>query len=271
MFQTFFNAVLLCGVGYTLYKKVIQMLKDIDEKYEGKLKTLVFELEVKHQVSINQLLKDIDEKYELKVNHQESIQKLENTIEYNLEHTETLAIDLNNKLRLLKNKLLDKIKDELKEDEIVDDECSSICLSDLSEDDEEDEEVTESNPVPVPTPESEIILDPYTKKITILGKIYYCKLGRPFQRHTLYELETKKEVGIYTQNLLGKTVELCENEFVIPRLLYNIGLLQGNGMPCQILGKNCLIRTGNIIYDAETKEKVCVCNINNSRTLILDR
>jgi hypothetical protein len=61
MFQTFaFTAgVLLCGVGYALYKKVIQMLKDIDEKYEGKLKTLVFELEVKHQVSINQLLKDI--------------------------------------------------------------------------------------------------------------------------------------------------------------------------------------------------------------------
>ena len=39
MFQTFFNAVLLCGVGYTLYKKVIQMLKDIDEKYEGKFLT----------------------------------------------------------------------------------------------------------------------------------------------------------------------------------------------------------------------------------------
>ena len=107
MFQTFFNAVLLCGVGYALYKKVIQMLKDIDEKYEGKLKTLVFE----HQVSINKLLKDIDLKYELKINHQESIQKLENTIEYNLEHTETLAIDLNNKLRLL--------KDELKEDLVV--------------------------------------------------------------------------------------------------------------------------------------------------------
>jgi hypothetical protein len=107
MFQTFaFTAgVLLCGVGYALYKKVIQMLKDIDEKYEGKLKTLVFELEVEHQVSINQLLKDIDAKYELKVNHQESIQKLENTIEYNLEHTETLAIDLNNKFRLLKNKI----------------------------------------------------------------------------------------------------------------------------------------------------------------------
>jgi hypothetical protein len=121
MFQTFFSAcVLLCGVGYALYKKVIQMLKDIDEKYEGKLKTLVFELEVKHQVSINQLLKDIDAKYELKVNHQESIQKLENTIEYNLEHTDTLAIDLNNKLRLLKNEVKedlivssDKIKDDL--------------------------------------------------------------------------------------------------------------------------------------------------------------
>ena len=115
MFQTFaFTAgVLLCGVGYALYKKVIQMLKDIDEKYEGKLKTLVFELKVKHQVSINQLLKDIDAKYELKVNHQESIQKLENTIEYNLEHTETLAIDLNNKFRLLKNELSDKVKDEL--------------------------------------------------------------------------------------------------------------------------------------------------------------
>jgi hypothetical protein len=124
MFQTFaFTAgVLLCGVGYALYKKVIQMLKDIDEKYEGKLKTLVFELEVKHQVSINQLLKDIDEKYELKVNHQESIQKLENTIEYNLEHTETLAIDLNNKLRLFKNELLDKVKEDLvvSEDKIKD-------------------------------------------------------------------------------------------------------------------------------------------------------
>jgi hypothetical protein len=125
MFQTFaFTAgVLLCGVGYALYKKVIQMLKDIDEKYEGKLKTLVFEMEVKHQVSINQLLKDIDLKYELKVNHQESIQKLENVIEYNLEHTNTLAIDLNNKLRLLKNEVKedlivssDKVKDELKED-----------------------------------------------------------------------------------------------------------------------------------------------------------
>ena len=94
-------------------EQVIQMLKDIDEKYEGKLKTLVFEMEVKHQVSINQLLKDIDTKYELKVNHQESIQKLENTIEYNLEHTETLAIDLNNKLRLFKNELLDKVKEDL--------------------------------------------------------------------------------------------------------------------------------------------------------------
>ena len=128
MSQTFaFTAgVLLFGVGYALYKKVIQMLKDIDEKYEGKLKTLVFEMEVKHQVSINQLLKDIDEKYELKVNHQESIQKLENTIEYNLEHTDTLAIDLNNKLRLLKNEVKedlivssDKVKDELKEDLVL--------------------------------------------------------------------------------------------------------------------------------------------------------
>ena len=124
MFQTFFSAcVLLFGVGYALYKKVIQMLKDIDEKYEGKLKTLVFELEVKHQVSINQLLKDIDEKYELKVNHQESIQKLENTIEYN---SETLVIDLNNKLHLLKNEVKedlivssDKVKDELKEDLVL--------------------------------------------------------------------------------------------------------------------------------------------------------
>ena len=119
MFQTFFNAVLLCGVGYTLYKKVIQMLKDIDEKYEGKLKTLVFELEVNHQVSINQLLKDIDTKYELKVNHQESIQKLENTIEYNLEHTETLAIDLNNKLGLLKNKMKNDVEESIQKLENV--------------------------------------------------------------------------------------------------------------------------------------------------------
>jgi hypothetical protein len=133
MFQTFAFSVgvLLCGVGYALYKKVIQMLKDIDEKYEGKLKTLVFELEVKHQVSINQLLKDIDEKYELKVNHQESIQKLENTIEYNLEHTETLAIDLNNKLRLFKNELLDKVKEDLvlSEDKIKDELKEDLVLS----------------------------------------------------------------------------------------------------------------------------------------------
>ena len=124
MFQTFAFSVgvLLCGVGYALYKKVIQMLKDIDEKYEGKLKTLVFE----HQVSINKLLKDIDLKYELKINHQESIQKLENTIEYNLEHTKTLAIDLNNKLRLLKDELKEdlvlseeKVKEDLKEDLIL--------------------------------------------------------------------------------------------------------------------------------------------------------
>jgi hypothetical protein len=118
MFQTFaFTAgVLLCGVGYALYKKVIQMLKDIDEKYEGKLKTLVFELEVKHQVSINQLLKDIDEKYELKANHQESIQKLENTIEYN---SETLAIDLNNKLRLLKNEVKNDVEESIQKLENV--------------------------------------------------------------------------------------------------------------------------------------------------------
>ena len=153
MLQTFFNAVLLCGVGYALYKKVIQMLKDIDEKYEGKLKTLVFELEVKHQVSINQLLKDIDEKYELNVNHQEIIQKLENTIEYNLEHTETLEIDLNNKLRLLKNELLDKVKEDLvvSEDKIKDKVKEDLVLLEdkikedlvLSEDKVKDELKTE--------------------------------------------------------------------------------------------------------------------------------
>jgi len=117
MFQTFAFSVgvLLCGVGYALYKKVIQMLKDIDEKYEGKLKSLVFE----HQVSINQLLKDIDSKYELKINHQESIQKLENTIEYNLEHTETLVIDLNNKLGLLKNKMKNDVEESIQKLENV--------------------------------------------------------------------------------------------------------------------------------------------------------
>ena len=111
MFQTVVSVagVLLCGIGYALYKKVIQMLKDIDEKYEGKLKTKVFELEVKHHVSINQLLKEIDAKYECinkSISSKESIQKLENTIEYNLEHTETLMIDLNNKLHLLKTELI---------------------------------------------------------------------------------------------------------------------------------------------------------------------
>ena len=300
MFQTFFNAVLLCGVGYTLYKKVIQMLKDIDEKYEGKLKTLVFEMEVKHQVSINQLLKDIDEKYELKVNHQESIQKLENTIEYNLEHTETLAIDLNNKLRLFKNELLDKVKEDLvlsedkikdelldkvkplleEEDEIVDDECSSICLSELSEEDEDEDEEEVPESTQVPTPVSELILEPNTKKVTILGKIYYCKSGRPFERCTLYELESKKEVGIYIRTPGSNTVELCENEAPklntwnngISKVKSNVEWLgdQGfliRGIPVEILGKNFLLRASgiiydsyDIIYDSETKEKVCEYN-----------
>ena len=55
------------------------MLKDIDEKYEGKLKTLVFELEVKHQVSINMkkaLLfnyePDFKPKFEHNISYQES-------------------------------------------------------------------------------------------------------------------------------------------------------------------------------------------------------
>jgi len=98
MFQTLFNAVLLCGVGYALYKKVIQMLKDIDEKYEGKLKTLVFEMEVNHNESI-QMLKDINEKNEdklkitineltiqlsdMKVKHQVSINQLKDINEKN--------------------------------------------------------------------------------------------------------------------------------------------------------------------------------------------
>jgi hypothetical protein len=214
MFQTFafvsLAGVLLCGVGYALYKKVIQMLKDIDEKYEGKLKTLVFELEVKREVSINQLLKDIVSKYELKINHQESIQKLENTIEYNLEHTETLAIDLNNKLRLLKNELglledkvkedlvllKDKIKDELKED--------LVLLEDKVKDELKTELVLSENKV-----KNE--LNKIDKQNEFENALVYCGVGIAHIMPRNYLNKRKSELSINNINETRTRYDWSEN------------------------------------------------------------
>ena len=106
MFQTIAVSVsivfvLLCGVGYMLYKKGIQMLKNIDEKYEeGKLNLQVKVSEFNEQIK------------ELKISHQEIIESLnsrinvlENIVEHNLEHTENLIIDLNNKNMVTRNML----------------------------------------------------------------------------------------------------------------------------------------------------------------------
>lgn len=108
MFQTIavsvsIVCVLLCGVGYVLYKKGIQMLKDIDKKYEeGKLNLQVKVSEFEDKVK------------ELKISHQEMIESLktrinvlENIVEHNLEHTENLMIDLNNKNMVTRNMLYD--------------------------------------------------------------------------------------------------------------------------------------------------------------------
>lgn len=106
MFQTIavsvsIVCVLLCGVGYMLYKKGIQMLKNIDEKYEeGKLNLQVKVSEFEDKVK------------ELKISHREMVESLnsrinvlENIVDHNLEHTENLIIDLNNKNMVTRNML----------------------------------------------------------------------------------------------------------------------------------------------------------------------
>jgi hypothetical protein len=140
--------ILICGIGYTIYKKIFKILTDIDKKCEGRLTNNVNKLiiqlnkiEIKHQEKIQKLenkikmLEDVvdnnlkhtksltnDLNYkinfnrsELEIKHQEKIQKLENKIKMledvvdnNLKHTKSLTNDLNDKINVTRTMLNDE-------------------------------------------------------------------------------------------------------------------------------------------------------------------
>ena len=102
---------ILFGIGYTIYTKIIQLLKDLTEKYDVKID----KMEIKYQDYIQKLETQI-KKLEGKVyENKEYISNLNNQMDYHENQTETLVIDLNNKLGLFK----ETVKDEL-ENLIVD-------------------------------------------------------------------------------------------------------------------------------------------------------
>lgn len=88
---------LLFGVGYIVYKNIIQMIKNLDEKYECRLQIKLSEINTKFNETITVL--------------ESRIKSLENTTDHNLEHTETLMIDLNNKNIITRNMLYDVKKE----------------------------------------------------------------------------------------------------------------------------------------------------------------
>lgn len=88
---------LLFGVGYIVYKKIIQMIKNLDEKYECRLQIKLSEINTKFNETITEM--------------ESRIKSLENTTRHNLEHTETLMIDLNNKNMITRNMLYDVKKE----------------------------------------------------------------------------------------------------------------------------------------------------------------
>ena len=73
------------------------MIKNLDEKYECRLQIKLSEINIKFNETISVL--------------ESRIESLENTTERNLEHTETLMIDLNNKNMITRNMLYDVKKE----------------------------------------------------------------------------------------------------------------------------------------------------------------
>ena len=69
------------------------MIQNLDEKYECRLQIKLSEINTKFNETITVL--------------ESRIESLENTTERNLEHTETLMIDLNNKNMITRNMLYD--------------------------------------------------------------------------------------------------------------------------------------------------------------------
>lgn len=88
---------LLFGVGYLVYKNIIQMIKNLDEKYECRLQIKLSEINTKFNETITEM--------------ESRIKSLETTTERNLEHTETIMIDLNNKNMITRNMLYDVKKE----------------------------------------------------------------------------------------------------------------------------------------------------------------
>ena len=69
---------ILCGIGYTIYTKIIQLLKDLNEKYEVKLKNNVNDfnikidkMEIKYQDYIQKLERQINDMKDIVVTQQE--------------------------------------------------------------------------------------------------------------------------------------------------------------------------------------------------------
>lgn len=73
------------------------MIKNLDEKYECRLQIKLSEINTKFNETITEM--------------ESRIKSLENTTHHNLEHTETLMIDLNNKNMITRNMLYDVKKE----------------------------------------------------------------------------------------------------------------------------------------------------------------
>ena len=73
------------------------MIKNLDEKYECRLQIKLSEINTK----INETISVLESR----------IESLENTTDHNLEHTETLMIDLNNKNMITRNMMYDVKKE----------------------------------------------------------------------------------------------------------------------------------------------------------------
>jgi len=93
--------ILICGIGYTIYKKIFKILTDIDKKCEGRLTN-----------NVNELIIQLNK---IEIKHQEKIQKLENKIKMledvvdnNLKHTKSLTNDLNDKINVTRTMLNDE-------------------------------------------------------------------------------------------------------------------------------------------------------------------
>ena len=99
---------ILCGIGYTFYTKIYQLLKDLNEKYDVQLKNNVIDfnikidtMEIKYQTYIQKLETQI-KRFEGKVNeNNDYITNLNIKIDTMKNKTETIVNDFNIKIEKL--------------------------------------------------------------------------------------------------------------------------------------------------------------------------